>query len=443
MSKLRECLLVWQSNKEPDEGEKADLGENWNLKEGEEVFWNVLAFDGVMRETINGSSTVTSYPIDRGFLISDSVIRNNRTITLETISSNISYKVSVRRKDFDESFTELLTTIGMVQNVKKAAEGPIDKILDWVGLYDGGEGDYPAAIKHGRAKYDNDEITLTTPFGSVSTGQLDKFGAIGKIGQGIATTLAAQVSNIKVDDIVETVDELCGKGVRLHLITLRGVRKDCAITSFSVSNDKTNAHSAPMVIELTQMQVHNTVTAVSPLLSDASGSQEADEGAEAQQAANAPTQRFSNPSPMSYFAAGFAFRGIALTEADINQNPVRLAADSRKVGDKRHFDTNHKEIKISDRRDFYLSYKGVDYVFGQIKYNYEMESYTTTLSWNDGGKVSSVGEFPLTVGVNLVSQYGTNFESLVVVNIERAGEKIRDIKEMKLLIIVDYENYYL
>ena len=88
-SKLRECLLVWQSNKEPDEEEKADLGANWNLKDGEEVFWNVLAFDGVIRETINGSSTVTSYPIDRGFLISDSVIRNNRTITLETISSNI------------------------------------------------------------------------------------------------------------------------------------------------------------------------------------------------------------------------------------------------------------------------------------------------------------------------------------------------------------------
>lgn len=437
MSKLRECLLVWQSNKEPDEEEKADLGANWDLEEGEETFWNVLAFDGVMRETINGSSTVTSYPIDRGFLISDSVIRNNRLITLETVSSNMSYKVSVRRKDFDESFTELLTTIGMVQNKKKDAEGTIEKLLDMVGLYDGGPGDYPDAIKHGRAKFDNDEITLDTPFGSVSSKQL------GKIGNGIATTLAAQISDVKVDNIVETVDELCGKGVRLHLISLRGVRKDCAITSFSVSNDKTNAHSAPMVIELTQMQVHETVSAVSPLLSDASASEGAEVNAEAQIAANAPTQKFSNPSPMSYFAAGFAFRGMAVTEADIKQNPVRLESDSRKVGDKRYFDTTHKEIKISDKRDFYLSYKGVDYVFGQIKYNDAMDAFTTSLSWNDGGKVVSVGEFPLTVGVNLVSQYGTNFESLVVVNVERAGEKIRNIKEMKLLIIVDYENYYL
>ena len=79
----------------------------------------------------------------------------------------------------------------------------------------------------------------------------------------------------------------------------------------------------------------------------------------------------------------------------------------------------------------------------RIVYNDAMDCYTTSLSWSYGGKQRDIGLLPLTVGNDLVSQYGTNFESLVVVNTESPGLKIRNIKSMKLMIIEDYEQYYL
>ena len=51
-----------------------------------------------------------------------------------------------------------------------------------------------------------------------------------------------------------------------------------------------------------------------------------------------------------------------------------------------YFDTDYQEIKISDKRDFYLSYKGVDYTFGKIKFNDELNKFTTSsLSWREDG----------------------------------------------------------
>lgn len=442
MSKLRECLLAWQSARQ--EGDEPDK-DTWEIQDGDETVWNVLAFDGVLEETHSGASTVTSYPIDKGYLISDSSIKQNRQITLRTVTSNMSYKVTVRRKDFDSSFTELVTSIKMAQKdkMKVPATTPIDRVKDLLGLYEEGEGEYPEAIKHGRTKYDNDEITLTTPFGSISTGQLDQFGPIGKLGQGIATTLAAQISSTKVDEVFDLVDDLSAKGVRVHLISMRGVKKDCVITSYSVSNNNTNAHSLPMTIELTQMTVFETKAVDGLLASDTSQNQTSSDAVESQASVNTPRQREVPISPMSYFMAGYEFRSTPLTEAEINQNPVRLTADRIKLGDKRYFDVKHKEIKISTKRDFYLSYKGIDYVFGKIQFNNALNSFTTSLSWSEGGVVKAVGEFPLTVGVNLVSQYATSFESLVAVNIEEAGRKVRDIKHMKLLIIEEYDKYYL
>lgn len=432
MSKLRECLLAWQSARQ--EGDEPDK-DTWEIQDGDETVWNVLAFDGVLEETHSGASTVTSYPIDKGYLISDSSIKQNRQITLKTVTSNMSYKVTVRRKDFDSSFTELITSIKMAQKdkMKVPATTPIDRVKDMLGLYDGGDGEYPEAIKHGRTKYDNDSITATAPFGLGSFTTSNIF----------ATTLAAQVSNTKVDEVFELVDDLSAKGVRVHLISMRGIKKDCVITGYSVSNNNTNAHSLPMTIELTQMTVFETQAEDGLLASDTSQNQTSSDAVESQASVNTPVQREAPISPMSYFMVGYEFRSIPLTEAEINQNPVRLSADPIKLGDKRHFDVKHKEIKISTKRDFYLSYKGIDYVFGKIKFNNALNSFTTSLSWSDGGVVKSVGEFPLTVGVNLVSQYATSFESLVVVNIEEAGKKIRDVRHMKLLIIEEYDKYYL
>lgn len=437
MSKLRECLLVWRSTEHKD-GE--DVEESWNADESEKTFWNVLAFDGVLEETHTGSSTVTSYPIDRGFLISDSVIKNNRQMTLNTVTSNISYKVSVRTKDFDTSFTELLSTIGMArEDLKKIpASSPLDRVKDFFGKYDGTESEYKDAQLFGRAKYDNDSATLTTPFGSITTTNP------------IATTLTAQVVHTKVDEVFDLVDKLNAYGIRVHVITLRGVKKDCVITGYSVSNNKNNAFSAPMAIELTQMTVFETKTkesaSVSSVTSSQSGQEATDKQADVVQTqSRALSESLPNPSPMSYFAAGFAFRGIAQSRSssDYEQNPVRYSGEPLELGDKQYYEISHQEIQISTQRDFFLSYKGVDYVFGKVVYNDAMDCYTTSLAWSDGGKQRDIGLLPLTVGNDLVSQYGTNFESLVVVNTESPGLKIRNIKSMKLMIIEDYEQYYL
>lgn len=435
MSKLRECLLVWRST-ELQDGE--DVEESWKADESEKTFWNVLAFDGVLEETHTGSSTVTSYPIDRGFSISDSVIKNNRQMTLNTVTSNISYKVSVRTKDFDTSFTELLSTIGMArEDLKKIpASSPLDKVLDFFGKYDGTESEYKDAQLFGRAKYDNDSATLTTPFGSITTTDP------------ISTTLTAQVVHTKVDEVFELVDKLNAYGIRVHVITLRGVKKDCVITGYSVSNNKNNAFSAPMSIELTQMTVFETKrkesASVSSVTASQSGQAATDNQADVVQTqSRALSESLPNPSPMSYFAAGYAFRGMSRSESDYTQNPVRYSGKPLELGDKQYYEISHQEIQISTQRDFFLSYKGVDYVFGKIVYNDAMDCYTTSLSWNDGGKQRDIGLLPLTVGNDLVSQYGTNFESLVVVNTESPGLKIRNIKSMKLMIIEDYEQYYL
>lgn len=427
--------MVWRSTELKD-GE--DVEESWNADESEKTFWNVLAFDGVLEESHTGSSTVTSYPIDRGFLISDSVIKNNRQMTLNTVTSNISYKVSVRTKDFDTSFTELLSTIGMArEDLKKIpATSPLDRVKDFFGKYDGTESEYKDAQLFGRAKYDNDSATLTTPFGSITTTNP------------IATTLTAQVVHTKVDEVFDLVDKLNAYGIRVHVITLRGVKKDCVITGYSVSNNKNNAFSAPMAIELTQMTVFETKTKESASMSSVTASQSGqvatDKQADVVQTqSRALSESLPNPSPMSYFAAGFAFRGMSRSESNYTQNPVRYSGEPLELGDKQYYEISHQEIQISTQRDFFLSYKGVDYVFGRVVYNDAMDCYTTSLSWSDGGKQRDIGLLPLTVGNDLVSQYGTNFESLVVVNTESPGLKIRNIKSMKLMIIEDYEQYYL
>lgn len=427
--------MIWRST-ELEDGE--DVEESWKADESEKTFWNVLAFDGVLEETHTGSSTVTSYPIDRGFLISDSVIKNNRQMTLNTVTSNISYKVSVRTKDFDTSFTELLSTIGMAREDLKniPASSPLDKVMDFFGKYDGTESEYKDAQLFGRAKYDNNSATLTTPFGSITTTNP------------IATTLTAQVVHTKVDEVFDLVDKLNAYGIRVHVITLRGVKKDCVITGYSVSNNKNNAFSAPMAIELTQMTVFETKTkesaSVSSVTASQSGQVATDKQADVVQTqSRALAASLPNPSPMSYFAAGFAFRGMSRSESSYTQNPVRYSGEPLELGDKQYYEISHQEIQISTQRDFFLSYKGVDYVFGKVVYNDAMDCYTTSLSWSDGGKQRDIGLLPLTVGNDLVSQYGTNFESLVVVNTESPGLKIRNIKSMKLMIIEDYEQYYL
>lgn len=430
MSNLRECLIVWPED---------ELEEN-----KDNILWNVLAFDGVMEEGHSGTSAVTSYPIDRGFLISDSVIKHNRKITLNTITSNVSYKVSVKRKSFDESFTELMTSIQMSKTQEPLRPEGLDKLLNLVGMFnDGTVSEYPKAVKHGRAAYDNDSFFNPTRGGLLDRANNATGGFLGNALNTVGSALAAQVESRKVDEVVRLIDDLNASGTRVHVITMRGVRSDCVITGYAMVNNNQNALNANIDIELTQMTVAKIQSDGSILTSNTTNSSEGAEALRAEQRVTTPTVFLGSPSPMSYFAAGFAFRAMPLSERDIAQNPVRLGKDRVKLGDKMYFDTDYQEIKISDKRDFYLSYKGVDYTFGKIKFNDALNKFTTSLSWRKDGVQKNVGLLPLTVGTNLVSQYGTNFESLVAVNLESPGDNIKELKHLKLIIVSNYEEYYL
>ena len=54
-----------------------------------------------------------------------------------------------------------------------------------------------------------------------------------------------------------------------------------------------------------------------------------------------------------------------MVKATINKTPVRYSGEPLELGDKQYYEISHQEIQISTQRDFFLSYKGVDYVFGK------------------------------------------------------------------------------
>ena len=52
-----------------------------------------------------------------------------------------------------------------------------------------------------------------------------------------------------------------------------------------------------------------------------------------------------NPSPMSYFAAGYAFRGIVHGEGNYKQNPVRYSGEPLELGDKQYYEIVTKRFR--------------------------------------------------------------------------------------------------
>ena len=199
MANLNETIIMWETK--PESGK-----------------WAMLGFDGVLSEGHSGANTVTSYPVDSGFEVSDHTIRQNRQINLNTIISNISFNVATQVQSFENAFETLSSLIQ--KSTGKATTA------------------YTAAEKFGRPKFNN-----------------DLYGAA------IANALTSQVSDSKVDQAFAKIRELNALGTLVHCLTVRGWYLNCVIRSYTNVNDVNDIYCLPIQLTLEELNVVTTTAA--------------------------------------------------------------------------------------------------------------------------------------------------------------------------------------
>lgn len=371
---LRECMIVWEE--EPNSGT-----------------WSVLAFDGVVKEAHSGANRITSYPVDSGFLVSDHAIRQNRRIVLDTITSNISMSVATLRKDFKTTFKELMIAVGGVQ------------------LH--GEQEYEMAAKYGRPAYDNNALTVKVPFTSIT---------LGTFTNPIATALGAQVSLNKIDETMNIIEKLNASGTLVHVITLRGIRKNCVITEYEAVNSASNAYALPCVLVLEQLNVIN----VERNKVQVSTNQTDGEAIASEQ------QLVQRVLPAAIIAKNY-FEPESRQALDTKPRTTPID----------YFEKEHREVPYSTKFDTQFMYEGVEYVLGKVRWNPDMDCFVTVLQWRVNGKYQTITSIPLRSGVNLVQQAGTNLPSLVAANINVRGEDPKSTADLRLFIIEDFDATFL
>lgn len=401
-NKLRECMIIWE--------EEVGSGK-----------WSVLAFDGVVKESHSGAVVITSYPVDSGFMVSDHAIRQNRMIELDTITSNFSMSVATSRKTFDETFNELMVAIGAAQQQNGAPVYEVGQVFDPDQEAAATAPAYADATKFGRAKYDNESVDITVPYTSIT---------LGTITNPFLTALLGQVSMEKVDETLEVIDRLNALGKLVHLVTMRGVRKNCVIRQYGASNDVTNAYSLPASISLEQINVVDlTRSTVQTSTNYSNGEEVAQEQSTVREAAEG-TRTFAN------YASRRAPQVLTMPKAStLSSTPDIVPAE--------FYDKQHKEVPYSTGFDTRFIHEGTEYTLGKVQYNVAMEQWTTSLQWRGTGKVERVDSIVMTSGTDLVRQYATNLPSLVAVNIAQRNEDPTGPENLRLYIIEGFDETFL
>lgn len=419
-NKLRDCMIVWEDI--PGSGK-----------------WSVLAFDAVVREGYSGAVQITSYPVDSGFQVSDHAIRQNRIITLDTLTSNISMSVATSRKTFEESFNELMVAIGAAQStgapVYDAGEVPDPE----KSLKDRGP-QYSEATKYGRAGYDNDSIDITIPYTSIT---------LGTVTSPFLTAFLAQVSIEKVDEALATVNRLNALGKLVHVITLRGVRKNCVIRQFDAMNDVSNSYSVPISLVLEQLNVVDLArSTVQTSTNYANGDIVAQEQSSVRKVAKeADTFKSSfNPSAPQLLApvmvaAPFAMK--AVSNPTVQTVAVQETTTNKDIVPATFYNLEHREIPFSTSFDTRFIYKGTEYTLGKVTYNSAFDCYVTSLQWRKDGVCKTVESLPLRGGTNLVQQYATNMPSFVAINIDKRNSDPTTPENLRLYIIDGFDETFL
>ena len=436
-NKLRECMIVWEE--EPGSGK-----------------WSVLAFDGVINEGFSGAVQVTSYPVDSGFMVSDHAIRQNRIIQLDTITSNFSMSVATSRKTFEESYNELMVAIGAAQQSTGAPVYEAGEVFDTQQALEGTGPTYADATKYGRAAYDNDSITFSIPYTSIT---------LGTVTNPFVTALFGQVSIEKVDETVNTIDRLNALGKLVHVITLRGVRKNCVIRQFSTNNDVSNSYSAPVSITLEQLNVVDlSRSAVQTSTNYANGDVVAQEQITVRRAVP-EAQTFQNAqsrmapqvldAPKMIVARTLMVEGFdadpmsvmpqtqSAATFDSGPLPTVPVSSPRDIVPSTFYELPHREIPFSTSFDTRFMHNSTEYTLGRVRKNAAEDYWVTSLSWKWNGVRRFVSSIPLVSGVNLVQQYATNMPSLVAVNIDERSNDPTTPENLRLYIIEQFDETFM
>ena len=392
-NKLRECLVIWE--------EKPGSNE-----------WNVLAFDAVVKEGHSGACQVTSYPVDSGFRVSDHTIRQNRIIELSAITSNISMSVATSRKDFKSSFGELVTAVVEARR-HAAVESPGFEIpgkntgkADTAAL-----GKYETAKKWGRAKYDNETVSVGIPYTNISM----------NVSNPLITALTCQVSLAKVDETIAIIDKLNATGQLVHVITMRGTRLNCVLRQYSAENDVSNAYCLPTALVFEQLNVINL---------GKSRMQVATKDTDAQEVT---TQQQRVPV-VEAAAATFIMYRFATAKQVVKPKVKKVSTDFSSLA--------HKSVPFSTEYDTVFLHDGIEYTLGRIRYNPAIESWVSSLSWRLPTGRETVSSLPLQPGVNLVRQYACPLPSLVVVNNDYKGADITTADSLRIYIVEKFDETF-
>ena len=376
MKKLRECIVMWE--------EGVDTGK-----------WHVLAFDGVLQENHAGECTVTGYPIDSGFIVSDHTIRHNRTIELQTITSNISMSVATQRKTFEETYKEILLAVGAVDS------------------------GYKGLNKHGRAKYDNDSTTFAS---YLQFGEGDDVTSGFTTDNSLVNALTAQISLVKVDETLDIINKLNESGQLVHVATLRGLRKNCVLKSYSASNNVTNSYSLPCTILFEQLNVIDMKKAKIATPTEDTQATEVQQEMSSVREVNTTRETFSTRTRAT------ARQKVDLASIFIPNNFSEL---------------EHKEVPFSTKYDTSFVYKGVDYTMAKVRYNPTMDCYITDLQWRVTNGYRTLRSIPLQSGTNLVRNLGTNMPSHVAINTADRNTDPTTTKALKLFIVENFDEVFL
>lgn len=363
MAQLNETLIIWETT--PKSGK-----------------WAMLGFDAVLTEGHSGGNTVTSYPVDSGFVVSDHAIRHNRQFTLNTMTSNVTLNTAVAGQTFRDAFEALTARVAHAGGSSNGTN-------------------YEASEKYGSPRFTLEQQTFDNETNRFRDGEL-----------------LVAVSEVKVDEVFTQVKQLVAQGTLVHCLTLRGWYLNCVIRSYGNSNDVHNAHCLPMELQIEELNVIDTSK-----VSSTTGVAVRSPATIVKKSLNLSEESAADFDKLEHKQVPFSeerdteftYRGVKYTLGAIQVNEV----------------TNCPTTSLTWQGGAYTSRRedGTDGTGTQAVYENEVLD----------GFVSSLFIYP---GVNMVAQFNTGLPSLVAVHTEEfRGDIGVDIKNMQLYIIEDYERF--
>lgn len=370
MSGLRECVIAWEDA--PDSNT-----------------WNVLAFDGVIKEQRSGAVQVTQYPVDKGFVVSDHAIRMNRQFQIDSITSGRGSRVSLGDTNLD---LDLFDSLDLGSRDTSFATAFNELMLSVATERSGGE---PVN------SWDTQNQPVTTPVGQYKDAA--KWG-----------TAAGETSDYKIDKVAEVINRLNEQGTLIHFTTLRGSYTNCVIKQFQYVNDANTATSLPLSIVIEQLKIVK--------MKDGEANVQGETGE--------PEDIYYDEAPPSHIPQSNAV--VSTRTTDRNGVDVDLLKQSKIT-----------EIPFSRHKPTNFIYNNVNYTLSKFRYNIALERWTTNLRWNTKELgMQEIHGIILTSGVDILAQHNTGLPSLVIVNGDELKFDAQNILFLKMFIVENFKEIF-